>query len=152
MAGLDYFTFVAATNPSLAYSGTPVEPTSTFTRTVASGSDWEVDATPYRLKYVGTRNKTFRINARFQQTSATSDFRPELSMYDFFPIENGNGGTIIVNGGSGGVGAGVIDQYPNGFFLIAVPNTTYGFSIRDRSNNVGTSTNWILTIFLNILR
>lgn len=154
MAGLDYFTFVADTDPAFNYTGSPVEPTSPFIRTVASGSDWEVDGvTPYRLKYVGSRNKIFRITVRYQQASSTTSWRPELSPYTFFPVQEGNNnGNIIVNGSSAGVGNLAFDQHPNGLFLAAIPNTIYGFSIRDRNAFVGTSTDWILTIYLNILR
>jgi hypothetical protein len=155
MAGLDYFTFVADTNPILNFTASPVEQTQPFTRTVASGSDWEVDnVTPYRLKYVGSRLKIFRISTRYQQASSTSiTFRPELSMYDFIPVTNGNGAFVIVNGSAANNGAIAFDQYVGGGFFIAVPNTIYAFSLRDRNGGgVVTSTDWILTIFLNILR
>jgi hypothetical protein len=147
------FTFVANTVAAYAFTGTIVEPTSPFTRTVANGSDWEVDdVVAYRLKYIGAASKIYRISSRFQQTSATAAFRPELSLFATFPVVSGNGTTnLIVNGSVGSLGPW--DAYNGGFYFIATPNTVYGMGLRDRTAAApGNSINWILTVFMNELR
>lgn len=152
MAGLDYFTFVADTNAAQNFTASPVELTNPFTRTVASGSDWEVDdIVPYRLKYIGSRLKIFRISGVLQQSSSSVDIRPEVGIFDTFPIVDGNGGPLLVNG-NGAVSTGILAAYPNGYFIVAIPNTVYGFSLRARNNLSGTSFDWTLTLFINILR
>jgi hypothetical protein len=145
-----YFTFVADTVPAYNYTTAQTEPTSPFTRTVNSNSDWEVDAVTYRLKYVGSKSTIYRLSVQFQQTSATTSFRAELTLYDTFPIVNGNGTNTFLVSSNGNLG--VMDVIPNGMFFNAIPNHVYGFGIRDRNGAAGTSSDWILTIFLNEVR
>jgi len=147
------FTFVANTVPAYAFTGSIAEPTSPFTRTLADGTDWEVDdVVPYRLYYQGSVPKIYRISARFQQDSATASFRPELSLFATFPVVPGNGtGQLIVNGGVGSVGPW--NAYNGGFYFIAKPSTVYGMGLRDRDGApIGNSINWILTVFMAELR
>lgn len=156
MAGLDYFTFVADT-ANVPFTAVPVELTNNFTRTVASGSDWEVDDTLfYRLRYIGTRPKIFRISARLQQSSSTNPIRLEVSMYTSYlspiiTVDDGDSTFLFVNGV--GTYSTAQDVSPGGFgMFIAEPDKRYTFALRDRSNNSGISNDFTLTLYLSILR
>jgi hypothetical protein len=150
---VEYFTFVADTVPALNYlvSTAASEFVSPFTRTVAGGTEWEVDAVTHRLKYVGTKPKIYRMNARFQQTSSSTIFRPNVQTYSTFPMVEGNS-QVAMAVTSGSSITGIMNAYPPGYFFTAQPNAVYGFTTENRQTSAGTSSDWILTIYLNELR
>lgn len=140
------FTFTM-NNPLLNYTGAYAELTNPFVKTAGVGTDWEVDAVNYRLKYVNPSQKIYQLSLRQQQVSSTTNFRNNIQVDRIVGI--GNSDITFIGGTSSN---GVKDNYPHGFFYQVQENTILGFQVRDANGAAGTSTDFTFTVFLNELR